>query len=424
MISSEIIDFINQTEDVFSFNNADNLQSIYHYSIPNTKLFYPEPFIASASFMHSDLWFVHILVYQYWLWFVFVFIIVFFFITFISTIRWCNIRIKPKKETRGVSRSKCGDLITACVPVSWATSIIVNESTDAIDYYDGFGTTELVVGIRAYQWGWEYYYPKDIDLNYNIKNNYSYFVGNSLKYNKTFDKNLITNNMWKYYQNKSFSSIVTPSYLFLIPSNFSKVINFLNLNDSGINKLYESNSFKKINSTSKTKFNDLFFFNNNKNFKNINFFFLYSSSNNFFDNYLYGFKRQHNYLSSNSIINDNFTFMDYKSFYKLLTFTYNYKTNSDFENENFFKKNSKFFLNNSKFFLNNSKFLSFYFFKNFSINKNFINLINLDSDKKKIKNSFIKLFNTSYQEKIFFEIFLNFKNNNKYKNKSKSVLIN
>jgi hypothetical protein len=55
LISSEIIDFINQTEDVFSFNNADNLQSIYHYSIPNTKLFYPEPFIASASFMHSDL---------------------------------------------------------------------------------------------------------------------------------------------------------------------------------------------------------------------------------------------------------------------------------------------------------------------------------------------------------------------------------
>jgi hypothetical protein len=29
--------------------------------------------------------------------------------------------------------------------------VIVNESTDAIDYYDGFGTTELVVGIRAYQ---------------------------------------------------------------------------------------------------------------------------------------------------------------------------------------------------------------------------------------------------------------------------------
>jgi len=24
---------------------------------------------------------------------------------------------------------------------------------DAADYYDGFGTGEMVVGIRAYQWG-------------------------------------------------------------------------------------------------------------------------------------------------------------------------------------------------------------------------------------------------------------------------------
>jgi hypothetical protein len=45
-------------------------------------LSYPEPFIASPSFMHTDLWFVHILVYQYWLWFIFIFLIVFFFFNF------------------------------------------------------------------------------------------------------------------------------------------------------------------------------------------------------------------------------------------------------------------------------------------------------------------------------------------------------
>lgn len=73
-----VITFINQLEDLSNFSNLDNVQTIYHYSVPNTKLFYPEPFVASASFMHSDLWFVHILVYQYWLWFVFVFIIIFF----------------------------------------------------------------------------------------------------------------------------------------------------------------------------------------------------------------------------------------------------------------------------------------------------------------------------------------------------------
>jgi hypothetical protein len=83
----------------------------------------------------------------------FISLIMFYFITFINVVRWCNLRNKPKRETRGVSRSKCADLITACVPVSWAASIIISETVDATDYYDGFGTGEIVIGIRAYQWG-------------------------------------------------------------------------------------------------------------------------------------------------------------------------------------------------------------------------------------------------------------------------------
>jgi hypothetical protein len=47
--------FIDQLEDLNYFNNLENITSVYHYSIPNTKLAYPEPFIASASFMHTDL---------------------------------------------------------------------------------------------------------------------------------------------------------------------------------------------------------------------------------------------------------------------------------------------------------------------------------------------------------------------------------
>jgi hypothetical protein len=52
---ASIVDFINQTEEIFFFNNLENIKTIYHYSVPNTKLAYPEPFIASASMMHSDL---------------------------------------------------------------------------------------------------------------------------------------------------------------------------------------------------------------------------------------------------------------------------------------------------------------------------------------------------------------------------------
>jgi heme/copper-type cytochrome/quinol oxidase subunit 2 len=119
----------------------------------------------------------------------------FYFITFINVVRWCNLRSKPKRETRGVSRSKCADLITACVPVSWAISIIISETVDATDYYDGFGTGEIVIGIRAYQWGWEYFYPKNIDLNYNLKPSYSSFVGNSIKYSTASTKTLESNTL-------------------------------------------------------------------------------------------------------------------------------------------------------------------------------------------------------------------------------------
>jgi hypothetical protein len=53
--SQSLVTFINQTQDVNFFNNLENIKTIYHYSIPNVKLSYPEPFIASASFMHTDI---------------------------------------------------------------------------------------------------------------------------------------------------------------------------------------------------------------------------------------------------------------------------------------------------------------------------------------------------------------------------------
>ena len=55
LISSDILNFLDTNAESLISTNFDNIQTIYHYSIPNTKLFYPEPFIASASFMHSDL---------------------------------------------------------------------------------------------------------------------------------------------------------------------------------------------------------------------------------------------------------------------------------------------------------------------------------------------------------------------------------
>lgn len=53
--TKSLITYINQLDDISLFNNLENVTSVYHYSIPNVKLSYPEPFIASPSFMHSDL---------------------------------------------------------------------------------------------------------------------------------------------------------------------------------------------------------------------------------------------------------------------------------------------------------------------------------------------------------------------------------
>jgi len=73
--------------------------------------------------------------------------------------------------------------------------MIISETIDAADYYVGFGSGEIVIGIRAYQWGWEYFYPKGIDLNYNVTPSYSSMVGNSLKYTTTNSNTVKSNTL-------------------------------------------------------------------------------------------------------------------------------------------------------------------------------------------------------------------------------------
>lgn len=400
--------FFELLEDHSNLTNLDNTISIYHYSIPNTKLYYPEPYIASPSFMHTDMWYIHILVYQYWLWFMFGALITIFFCLFLITLRWCNIRIRPKRETRGVSRAKCGDLITACVPVSWATSIIVTETTDAMDYFDGSGTTEFVVGIRAYQWGWEYYYPKDIDLNYNISNNYSTFLGNSLKYNPTTGTNLTINNFWKYYQNKTTDNVVTPSHLLLLPDDSNNIINKFLLSDFGYNTKEESVSFKNTKMSSKFFTNDLI----NLPFDNVNKSSIVNklviSEEQFLSSYLFGLKRQHNFLNNQASLNNSATFFDLNSLKKL----YNHNWNSNksplkdtysgfdslfFNNPNTLNKNK---INSLLQTITNSKQLSEDRGAEFSsFFRNLLTLFNNDSDKKKfhqVLNKVNSLRNTSY----------------------------
>ncbi len=317
---SEVYKMICEVDDIDVLESMEHIRTNYMIAAPNVKLYYPEAFIASPSFIHNDLGFLHILQYQYWLWFFFIFLIVFYFVSFLCVLRWCSNRNQPRRETRGVSRSKCGDLITATVPVTWALSIIVSETTDATDYYDGFGTGELIVGVRAYQWGWEYYYPKNMDLNYNLKPSYSTFIGNSLKYNTSTEKTLENRNIWRFYQNKIGDSIISPAHFLVIPFDNSKLLNFMDFNNLGTDNLKESEAFKKIRLHSKIYTTNLvhtpsIFINK---YNKLSQFFI--NENNLNNSLNYGIRKQHNLTSVSALKGINSVLLDTNSINKLLTY--------------------------------------------------------------------------------------------------------
>jgi hypothetical protein len=62
---SQLINLSSVVEDIDKFESLEHVRSIYAATSPNVKLYYPEPFIASPSFIHNDLGFVHILQYQF-----------------------------------------------------------------------------------------------------------------------------------------------------------------------------------------------------------------------------------------------------------------------------------------------------------------------------------------------------------------------
>jgi hypothetical protein len=52
--------------DLFEVMSVNIDNSLYaHLHMPAFKLHYPEPFIASPSFVHEELWFIHILHYHH-----------------------------------------------------------------------------------------------------------------------------------------------------------------------------------------------------------------------------------------------------------------------------------------------------------------------------------------------------------------------
>jgi len=91
------------------------------------------------------------------------------------------------------------------------------------------------------------------------------------------------------------------------------MLNFLNFNDIGANNLNESSAFKKIKMFSKTYTSNLNYLPTSFNGKYKSLSSLYANDNEFLDSYLYGTKRQHNFLSSSSLFNNFSTFFSLTS---------------------------------------------------------------------------------------------------------------
>jgi heme/copper-type cytochrome/quinol oxidase subunit 2 len=342
-------------------------------------------------------------------------------------------RNKPKRETRGVSRSKCADLITACVPVSWATAIIITETVDAADYYDGFSTGEIVVGIRAYQWGWEYFYPKSIDLNYNVNPSYSAIVGKSLKYFNSSSNSLKSNTLWKYHQNNKNTNISsTPAHVVLTPSDNSNLVNFMNLDNIGVSTLKDSTAFKKIQFFSKT--NPTSLFNVKSDFQNslnkLNNLFLNDLDLN--QSYTYGMDRQHTYTSLSSTLPMFSTLMDNKGSEKF----FSYNLNRNWESNNSLSINRSGYntgsstsaleedlINNYNSKLpENFKSHNILDFSSFIKIPNIFSVLSAENDSKQYSNDFKFVLNTKHKKKLIHNSDFNF--NNVYNSLSNNNLQN
>jgi heme/copper-type cytochrome/quinol oxidase subunit 2 len=305
-------------KDLPSQEYYQELDEALNAAHPMTCLVYPEPFVAAPSKIQHDIFFVHILLYQYWLWFFFITIIGFFVLSLAYALKTDPVQNTPKRETRGVSRSRCGDCITAIVPLSWAATIIIAESTDASDINDGHGKSEIVIGVRAYQWGWNYYFPRQPRFKHTANNNPELlFAGDALLLKK---KPALFNvdNFWKWSQTTSSSSINIPAHQLLLPIDSHEMTNFFNFEDLGLSKMKESTAFKKVRAYARKGYFHTCLSQEYTNRRLNDLRDLYIRDDSSYDSYFFDVNRQHFFATPSALLPQSPVFTDKNSYEALL----------------------------------------------------------------------------------------------------------
>ena len=258
------IDSSQESTEFFLPIDSQKLQTICEYPIFNVTTYYPEP-------QEVHLGVIYVSLHPTLLWLTFIFLIFFYFISYLCIVQYCNLRLRSlRRDSQRFNRSKCGDFFIGVSPLVWAFWATADDFIDLTADHFNFGnlnatdmiqldTTDMIIKTNEYGWGWEYYYPKNLDLNCNIKKNYSVFIANSLKYGKISNVNNTNTNVWDFSQNKQYDFVVTPTHPLLLPIDNYKTLNFFYLNDAKKNSFYQLSLHKQILILSKFFIHDIVF---------------------------------------------------------------------------------------------------------------------------------------------------------------------
>jgi hypothetical protein len=154
-------------------------------------------------------------------------------------------------------------------------------------------------------------------------------VGNSLKYTTTNSNTLNSNTLWKHYQNKNNNKTTsTPAHLILAPSDSDKVLNFMKFSDLGTDNLKDSATFKKIQTFSKSNPQKLYSNVDEFNLKYKKLSDLYLNDYEPLTANSYGLKRQHNFVSQKSLLNNSSSLMDKKGLDMMMKYNHDVQPSS------------------------------------------------------------------------------------------------
>lgn len=135
------------SEDHNSEYSYDHENSFYCTSVCYGPLSNPGYF----DYMHLVFWFYYLTTIIVAVWLLFTFIV------FLKNSK----KKKPVIETRGFSRAQTGDSITAVIPMTWSITMLMHASTNSSNFDENVDSTVFTLTVIAYQWGWNYFYPKD-----------------------------------------------------------------------------------------------------------------------------------------------------------------------------------------------------------------------------------------------------------------------